>query len=127
MARAKSGFGSPGNPILRLVFVHSLFGASAGLAFALALVVLNAHGLGRLLLGSDAGLVGFVLLASGFMVTFASVAAGTAIMQIGPDSTERSGPRGPSALPPSERLALVRIPLRAASGRPRHHRHGGGG
>jgi hypothetical protein len=105
--------GIHGNRVVRLVLVNALLGAVLGLAFALALLMLNSQGLGRLLLGSDAGLLAFALLASGFMVTFGSVAAGTAVMQIGRDD-RRAGPRGDGGPGPRGRFArnLAPIPVR---------------
>jgi hypothetical protein len=118
--RAHGQTASRGNRVLRLILVNALFGAVLGLAFAIALILLNAQGLGQLLRGSDHGLVAFALLASGFMVTFGSVAAGTAIMQIGADSANGGGPRGRPASAP----VLVPIPVRVRAWSPgRRNRH----
>lgn len=74
--------GGPNDPTLRLVLTHALFGAALGLCFTVALVVMDVHGLASLLHASESGLIGFALLAGGFMVTCGSLAAGTALMTI---------------------------------------------
>lgn len=74
--------GGPQDPTLRLVLTHALFGAVLGLLLSVGLVFVDAHGLGTLLRGSDSGLVGFALLAGGFMITCGSLAAGTALMMV---------------------------------------------
>lgn len=71
------------NPALRLVVSQAGLGAALGLAFAGLIVALDVHGVGRLMLGSDMGLVAFVLMAGGFMVTFGSLVAGSAVMLLG--------------------------------------------
>lgn len=83
--------GGPNDPTLRLVLTHGLFGAALGLCFTVALVVLDVHGLASLLTSSDSGLVGFALLAGGFMVTCGSLAAGTALMTIPRDDDDQDG------------------------------------
>jgi hypothetical protein len=102
--------GVRGHRVVRLVLMNSMLGAGLGLAFALALLMLNSQGLGRLLLGSDTGLLAFALLASGFMVTFGSVAAGTAVMQIGRDD-RRAGPRDDGGAAPRGRFARAPAPI----------------
>ncbi len=83
-----------GNPVVCLILRSALMGAGLGLAFAVALVALDAHGIGHLITQSDAGAVAFVLLAGGFMVTFASLVAGGAVMSIGTDTIGRGGRPG---------------------------------
>jgi len=68
---------------LRLVLQQSALGAALGLAFAGALVLVDAHGIGALMARSESGLVAFAMLAVGFMVTGGSLVAGGAIMLIG--------------------------------------------
>ncbi|PSC04059.1 hypothetical protein SLNSH_15735 [Alsobacter soli] len=82
------------NPALRLVLGHAAVGALLGLAFAIALVWFDAHGLGRLMTDSDSGPAAFVLLAGGFMITFGSLVAGGAIMSLPKgDDDDRGGGR----------------------------------
>jgi hypothetical protein len=94
------------NPALRLVVTHAILGSGLGLLFAALLVVFDAHGLGTLISESDIGPVAFILLAGGFMVTFGSMVAGTAIMMIG-GATGENGPGRPDMLP-----ALVPVRVR---------------
>ena len=100
------------NPALRLVLTQAALGSALGLAFAALLVILDAHGVGTLIRESDMGLVAFVLLAGGFMVTFGSLVAGSAVMLLG-DGPSRSGGLGDEA-------GLVPIPVMAR--RNRDHR-----
>lgn len=90
---------------LRLVLQQSALGAALGLAFAGALVLVDAHGIGSLMARSDSGLVAFAMLAVGFMVTGGSLVAGGAIMLIG--SGEQRGDRPEGGMP-------VLVPVRAA-------------
>jgi len=96
---------------LRLVLQQSALGAALGLAFAGALVLVDAHGLGSLMLRSESGLVAFAMLAVGFMVTGGSLVAGGAIMLIGSGEPRGHGPSGGWR-------GLVPIRVRAA-GKPR--------
>ncbi len=90
---------------LRLVLQQSALGAALGLAFAGALVLVDAHGIGSLMVRSDSGLVAFAMLAVGFMVTGGSLVAGGAIMLIG--SGEQRGDRPDGGMP-------VLVPVRVA-------------
>ena len=94
---------------LRLVLQQSALGAALGLAFAGALVLVDAHGIGSLMARSDSGLVAFAMLAVGFMVTGGSLVAGGAIMLIG--SGEQRGDRPNGGMPA---LVPVLVPARAA-------------
>ncbi|MFO1150093.1 MAG: hypothetical protein U1E62_17080 [Alsobacter sp.] len=94
------------NPALRLVVTHAVLGSGLGLLFSALLVVFDAHGLGTLIRESDIGPIAFVLLAGGFMVTFGSMVAGTAVMMIGGVAGE-GGPGRPAMLP-----ALVPVRVR---------------
>jgi hypothetical protein len=82
MVQSRRQPGGPQDPTLRLVLTHALLGAVLGLCFSIGLVYVDAHGLGTLLRASDSGLVGFALLAGGFMITCGSLAAGTALMMV---------------------------------------------
>jgi hypothetical protein len=103
--------------VVRLVMTHSLFGAVLGVAFAGALVLVDAQGIGSLLMRSESGLVAFGLLAGGFAVTFGSLAAGTAIMML-----DRGD--GPDDDGPGHGLRFEPVPVRvrplrrSSSGRP---------
>jgi hypothetical protein len=87
--------GGPNDPTLRLVLTHALFGAALGLCFSVALVALDIQGLATLLRASESWIVGFALLAGGFMITCGSLAAGTALMTIphGDDDDHQDGDR----------------------------------
>jgi hypothetical protein len=103
------------NPVLKLVLGHAALGAGFGLAFACALVIVDAHHIGTLIRESDSGLTAFLLLAGGFMVTFGSMVAGGALMLIDHGSGPGGGHRfkGP-------RRALVPVPVRVRrTNRPR--------
>lgn len=101
------------NPALRLVLKHAGLGALLGLAFAAALILVDAHGLGSLITSSDSGVVAFALLAGGFMVTFGSLVAGGAVMLIGGEDDDRPD-RGLGAV-------LVPVPVRARRRPPVQH------
>jgi hypothetical protein len=94
--------GGPNDPTLRLILTHALFGAALGLCFTVALVVMDVQGLASLLKASDSGLVGFAMLAGGFMITCGSLAAGTALMTIphGDDDDHDEGDRAELHLQP---------------------------
>lgn len=79
------------NPALKLILTHATMGAAFGLAFAVALVVLDAQGLGTLIWRSDSGWIAFILLAGGFMVTFGSLVAGSAIMMLSSEGDDSHG------------------------------------
>ncbi|WP_460448261.1 hypothetical protein [Alsobacter sp. SYSU BS001988] len=97
------------NPALRLVLAHAGLGALLGLAFAIALVWFDAHGLRRLMTETENGLAAFALLAGGFMITFGSLVAGGAIMSL--PSGDDDGPGG------GRREKLVPIRVRATRSR----------
>ncbi|MHB2167383.1 hypothetical protein [Alsobacter sp. R-9] len=96
------------NPALRLVVSHSLLGSLFGLLFAVVLVAVDAHGIGSLLWRSESGFVAFVLLAGGFMITFGSLVAGSAIMLLPHDEDGPGGGGGRRG-----RDGLVRVPVRS--------------
>ena len=79
------------NPALKLVLSHAALGAAFGFAFAVALVLLDAQGVGTLIWRSDSGWIAFILLAGGFMVTFGSLVAGSAIMMLSSDRDDGPG------------------------------------
>lgn len=79
------------NPALKLVLSHAAMGAAFGFAFAVALVMLDAQGLGTLIWRSDSGWIAFLLLAGGFMVTFGSLVAGSAVMMLSSEGDDSHG------------------------------------
>lgn len=97
------------NETLRLVLAHAGFGALLGFVFAVALVVLDAHGIGELIRNSDSGAIAFLLLAGGFMVTFGSLVAGSAVMLLPRDGDDGHGGGGGGR----RERALVPIPVRS--------------
>jgi hypothetical protein len=101
------------NPALRLVLKNAALGSLLGLGFAVALVACDAHGLGTLIRSSETGILAFVLLAGGFIVTFGSLVAGGAVMTIGADERGPGG-RGRGAV-------LVPVPVRARRRAPVQH------
>src|SRR6478736_10224253 len=103
------------NPALRLVLTQAALGSALGLAFAALIVILDSHGIGTLIRESDSGFVAFVLLAGGFMVTFGSLVAGSAVMLLG-EGSSRNGGLG------DESGVLVPIPVRARRERRRDER-----
>jgi hypothetical protein len=101
------------NPALKLVLTHAALGAGFGLVFTVALVLVDAHGLGTLLQRSDSAIVAFVLLAGGFMITFGSLVAGSAIMLLPDDRDDGHGGGGPGG----RRESLVPVRIRSRSRR----------
>jgi hypothetical protein len=87
--------------ILRLLAVNATVGAALGLGFVAALLALDLHGIGRLIRGSEDPIAALVLLTGGFVVTFASVVAGGAIMLLPSEhsGTGRGTPRQAAATP----------------------------
>jgi hypothetical protein len=102
------------NPALKLVLSHAALGSVFGLVFAVVLVLLDAHGLGTLLRRSDSAVVAFVLLAGGFMITFGSLVAGSAIMLLPDDGDDGHGGGGPGR---HRRESLLPIRVRSRSRR----------
>lgn len=68
--------------LLRLLAINAAFGFALGTAIALAVVAINVGGIGDVLAGSDSRAIGYVLLAAGFGLTFASLAMGGAVMML---------------------------------------------
>jgi hypothetical protein len=81
------------NPVLSLILVNGLAGAFVALLLVVAILVLDIGGLGTLVAGSDMPVVPVALLTGGFVITFSSVAMGTAIMWVGRDEGGGTGGR----------------------------------
>jgi len=70
-------------PLFRLLGVNLAIGVSAAMLMLGGLLALNPHGLRDLIVADRAPLTALALLLFGLVVTFGSVAMGTAIMMIG--------------------------------------------
>lgn len=77
--------------VVRMIIVNWIGGAFLGVVFAGALLWVDAGGLGGLILRSSNMVAALALLCGGFALTFASLAAGTAIMMM-PKSDEPKDP-----------------------------------
>ena len=102
-------------PLLRLLAINCAIGIAVALVALGGMLMLNAQ-LRGLILGDQSPAVALVLLGGGFVVTFASVAMGTAIMRLGreesaPPPSGGGGVRG--GLPtPSMRAIPAQVPAR---------------
>lgn len=74
--------GEAGESLARYIVVHWILGAVAGALCASIVLVLDVGHLRTLLGASDVKGIGLALLYGGFMLTFAAVVCGTALMQI---------------------------------------------
>lgn len=81
------------NPLIRLLAWNWLAGAAAAVTLMVGILATNAMHLRDLILGSDNPVVPIVMLLFGFLVTFCSVAMGSAIMGLG-QSDDPTGGRG---------------------------------
>jgi hypothetical protein len=72
-------------PLFRLLAVNLTIGIAVAALAVGGLLALDAHGLRTLILADRSPVAALVLLGGGFVITFASVAMGTAIMRIGQD------------------------------------------
>jgi hypothetical protein len=92
------------HPLLRFLALNLVLGLVVG-AFAIGgLIGLDVLGLRRLILADQSPVLALVLLAGGFMVTFASTVMGTAIMALG---RRIDGDGGAPAAEPAARMAAV--------------------
>ena len=92
-------------PLLRLLAINLVIGIAAAVAMIGGLMWLNPHHIRDLILADRAGGAAFGLLLFGLVITFGSVAMGTAIMALGRPK-DPAPPRGKSAASPV--LAPVR-------------------
>lgn len=74
------------NRLLRLLGVNVGIGIAVAAIAVAGLLLLDAHGLRRLILADASPGLGLVLLLFGFVITFGSVAMGAAIMALGRDA-----------------------------------------
>ena len=96
--------------LLKLLLAHALAGAAAAVVLVAALVAVDAHGLGTLVMQSETPLLPLALLTFGFIVTLSSVAMGAAVMLL-PGRDESGG--GRSRGPVDGELIPVRVPARS--------------
>lgn len=89
-------------PLIRLLALNALAGATAGLVVVAGLLGLDVGGLGSLVASSENPVLPVGLMTFGFVVTLSSVAMGAGIMRLGSDGR---GPHGGR---------LVRIPVQQA-------------
>jgi len=75
---------APAMPLLRLLAINCAAGIAVALIGLAGLLVLNAQ-LRELIVSDHAPAVPLLLLGGGFVVTFASVVMGSAIMRLGQD------------------------------------------
>jgi hypothetical protein len=103
-------------PLLRLLAWNLAAGAAIAVALSAAVLVFDIGHLRSLIVGSDDPVVPVLLLVFGFLVTFGSVAMGTAVMAIGSNREEGGGGRG------GLRLIPLRVRVAAAASGPRARR-----
>ena len=80
-------------PLFRLLAINLAIGVSVAVLLFGGLLALNPHGLRDLILADHSPLTALALLLFGFVITFGSVAMGTAIMALG--QSEGGGKRRP--------------------------------
>lgn len=86
-------------PLLRLLVINLAIGIGAAVAMIGGLMALNPHHLRDLILADQAGGAAFGLLLFGLVITFGSVAMGTAVMALGKPK-DPTPPRGKSVAVP---------------------------
>ena len=86
-----------GEPLLRLLAINLAIGVAAAALMLGGLLAINPYGLRDLIAADRSPLTALGLLLFGFVVTFGSVAMGTAIMAIGrgDDGGKRKSARAP--------------------------------
>jgi hypothetical protein len=72
-------------PLFRLLAINLVIGVTAALLAVGGLLALDLYGLRTRILADGAPLAPMLLLTAGFIITFGSVAMGSAIMRIGRD------------------------------------------
>ncbi|MCC7346339.1 MAG: hypothetical protein IT538_02975 [Variibacter sp.] len=87
-------------PLLRLLLINLGIGVSVALLMLGGLLALDAGGLRQLILADRSPATAIALLGFGLVITFGSVAMGTAIMALGGDDRRRDRQGGkPVAIP----------------------------
>ncbi len=97
--------GLPDNPLFRLLLVNGLAGAALALVLFAGLILTNTARLRDLIASSSNPLLPAGLLLGGLIVTFASLAMGTAVMTMKSDDDDHHGGLGATA----EALVPVRV------------------
>ncbi len=87
------------DPVLALILTNALGGAVVAIFLVGAILFLDIGRLGTLIAASDAPLAPTALLTAGFVITFASLAMGSAIMRIGRDDERGGGSGRPVPIP----------------------------
>ncbi len=81
-------------PLIRLLAINCAAGIAAALVMLAGLLALNPGNLRALILADRAGYAALALLLFGLVVTFGSVAMGSAIMTLGRERKRRGGGDG---------------------------------
>ncbi|HVY00670.1 MAG TPA: hypothetical protein VHA55_12870 [Pseudorhodoplanes sp.] len=100
-------------PLIRLLLVNLAGGIGAAALMLGGLLLLNPGGLRDLMLRDEMGVLALGMLAFGLVITFGSVAMGTAIMSLGADEGSGQGRR--------DRLDTPAAATAAGKTRPRRH------
>jgi len=101
-------------PLFRLLAINLAIGIAAAVLMTGGLLVLDPHGLRRLILADPSGGAAIALLLFGFVITFGSAAMGTAIMAIGGDAGRgRKGGTGTPAAATLDSQTLAPAPVEA--------------
>ena len=95
-------------PLIRLLVINLAIGVSAALLMLGGLLAINPHGLRDLILNDRSGGATIALLLFGLVVTFGSVAMGTAIMTLGHERERGTGGGKLQALPAPARAPRSR-------------------
>ena len=96
-------------PLIRMLAINLAIGVGIALLMLGGLLALNPHGLRNLIMADRFGGAVIGLLLFGLIVTFGSVAMGTAVMMLGKDKTnKRSGGK-------RQALSAQACPVRAAA------------
>ncbi|MGP3698642.1 hypothetical protein [Rhodobacter sp. NSM] len=94
--------------LVRLYIVNVLIGFAISIAFVVALVALDVAGLGHLVLGTDMGWLGGVMLVMFNGVVFAGVQFAIAVMRMA-DPEDRTPPGGRFVRPMQSRLVPIPV------------------
>jgi len=95
-------------PLFRLLAINFAIGASAAVVLTGGLLALNSGGLRDLILADRDPAVALSLLLSGFLITFGSLAMGTAIMALGRGDGAGGARRQAEPAAPTFRRSAVR-------------------